>query len=202
MPTAAPSRHLRVCGMREEDIAPIRPWLTETADLLRAGRDAAQTTFGQWKPAAGSHAEFEMSEAESVGWGDQMALVQVVLLDWTEAASGHLGALAAAVDAGEVTHSVPHLVRAVVEHAHKITWLLEPTPDALRTSRVPRAHPVGRWDRTPSIDLNRLSRPRGRRRRDRILEVVPRRRLLLRLGSAPTRAMGPSAQRLATRSGC
>jgi hypothetical protein len=130
--------------MREEDIAPIRLWLTETADLLRAGRDAAQTAFGQWKPAAGSHAEFEMSEAETVGWGDQMALVQVVLLDWTEAASGHLGALAAVVDAGEVTHSVPHLVRAVVEHAHKITWLLEPihedgSPVTLH-ERAARAH--------------------------------------------------------------
>jgi hypothetical protein len=132
--------------MQEADIAPIRPWLTETTNLLRAGQDAARRCFGDWAPAPGSHAEWELAQADSVGWGDAVALVQVVLLDWTEAATAHFGALAAVIDAGEVTHSVPTLVRAVVEHTHKIAWLLEPThgtsPGAPLTlaERAARAH--------------------------------------------------------------
>lgn len=51
--------------------------------------------------------------------------VQVALLDLWDAADGFMGAIEALFRVRQVTHAVPYLCRAVLEHAHKICWLLE-----------------------------------------------------------------------------
>jgi hypothetical protein len=125
---------------------PLERWLPETADLLNEGRGVLHHTLGGWSPAPNSRAQWELDEAERAGLGDVAALVHIVLMDWTEAADGHMAALAAVLRAGEVTHSVPYIVRAVMEHCHKIAWLLEDKhelpngPSVTYVQRGARAH--------------------------------------------------------------
>jgi hypothetical protein len=144
--------------VREVGTEPFRQWLNETAELLTIGRDAVRKSFGDWSPSPGSHAAWELAEAERHEWGDAIAWVHVVLLDWTDAADAHFGALSAVVKAGEVTHSVPYLVRAIVEHSHKIAWLLEPKHGSGRD-----AAPVTMVERAARAHLEELYSLRHRR---------------------------------------
>lgn len=119
--------------MREESLPEsLRTWLLSTADVI-AGRDAFEKAAGGWSPTASSHATWELETAEAMGWGDPPgsppAAVHSALIDWFDMADGYLDAMEALFRSGRVAHVVPALARGLMEHCHKICWLLEPTQD-------------------------------------------------------------------------
>jgi len=141
-----------------DDGIELEAWLDQTADVL-AGRGALWAICAGWTPAPQSYAEWEQHEAESVGWGDGRPplVVQAALLDWWDGSDGFLGAIEALFRTRQVTHGVPYLCRAVLEHSHKICWLLEArqTVDGV-------ARPVTLVDRAARVYLEELYSHRHR----------------------------------------
>lgn len=127
--------------------AEVRTWLSSTADLLQ-GRSCFWGTTDGWSASEGSHARWELDEAESADWGDPRppTIVQQVLLDYWDGADGHLSSIEALARSGAVTHSLPLLTRTVLEHAHRICWLLE------------ASHPAGSGKEGPVMLTERAAR--------------------------------------------
>lgn len=142
-----------------EESSELDVWLVETADVL-SGRGALWSSCDGWTPAPLSHAEWEQREAEEAGWGDGCSpiVVQAALLDWWDASDGFLAAIEALFRMRQVTHAVPYLCRAVLEHAHKICWLLES-----RETVDGEIRPVTLVDRSARVYLEELYSLRHRR---------------------------------------
>lgn len=137
----------------------IEHWLDRAADVMAQRRVLWMVANG-WTPASGSHAEWEQNEAAHAGWGggDPPIVVQAALLDLWDAADGFLGAIESLFRCRGVTHAVPYLSRAVLEHAHKICWLLQ-----ARQTVDGEVVPVTLVDRAARVYLEELFSLRHRR---------------------------------------
>lgn len=134
-------------------------WLDEAADVI-GQRGALWAIADGWTPAKGSHAEWEQNQAAEVAWGDggPPIVVQAALLDLWDASDGFLGAVESLFRCRGVTHAVPYLARAVLEHSHKICWLLQ-----ARQVADGEVRPLTLVDRAARVYLEELFSLRHRR---------------------------------------
>lgn len=176
-------RRLMTVADETSEQADLEQWLDESADII-AWRGAVRPIVDGWTPARDSHAEWEQQEAADAGWGDgnPPIIVQMALLDWWDAADGYLGAVETLFRSQQVTHAVPYLCRAVLEHAHKICWLLQACETVDGELR-----PVTLVDRAARVYLEELFSLRHRR--DTVAKLSPKDRQAVEITRTEYRAM-------------
>jgi hypothetical protein len=103
-------------------------------------------------------------------------------LDLWDASDGFLGAMESLFRSRGVTHAVPYVARAVLEHAHKICWLLQ-----ARQTVSGEVMPVTLVDRAARVYLEELFSLRHRR--DAVTKLATKGDESVRIAKAEYRTM-------------